>query len=576
MAMKTNIDDLSRFHSNHHKHAHLRMDNNDQHVQDTLAFDVALISGKHKYTVPAANVKQCSLELHSYGFSGTLGFWLPNSQQQDALITAFVSDSLIGLHLNISPVMHLPDPAPSPLSLVGLVKRKQVEEKISGDVSGRPVCFRYYEIAFNDAAQFLWTQHFPTQIYVDKTLRSIIEAQLSSQISMRFESPELELVKPLQCLALGNRDCFTPLSTGSSNRASFYDFVIVFLLQHNAHLIYDYSDNSYLIADEKPKIDFNRGFLPYEILHLKSMWADIPRYSSRLLNGICANPESILLPNDNAVTNIEMQYLLRESLQADVNAYKTLAREKHTDFGEQLDVVFSRWPLQDISPSGGFFVDDKIWGNNTLYGDKKYRIFSLFIEVSAVDCRAEKDLGDSETQYHFQYRALCELFDCRKPHLPCCIEPNYPLFVEALVESVIGTEDDKTYDIVTNESSGQFQYRVHIPLWQISIFVGFEADHMNNHFFFPLYRGATVLLKVDCYQAAIHKVLDWGKGVQLSLDTQGNHILMGKHSRDETSFKHVYEEDKPVFSIKRVKENDTELLRLEEGSIILQTCEESK
>jgi hypothetical protein len=37
---------------------------------------------------------------------------------------------------------------------------------------------------------------------------------------------------------------------------------------------------------------------------------------------------------------------------------------------------------------------------------------------------------------------------------------------------------------------------------------------------------------------------------------------------------HFYDDGKPVLAIKRNKENDTELVRLEEGSIILQTSED--
>ncbi|NQY38438.1 MAG: hypothetical protein HRT37_26610 [Alteromonadaceae bacterium] len=69
-------------------------------------------------------------------------------------------------------------------------------------------------------------------------------------------------------------------------------------------------------------------------------------------------------------------------------------------------------------------------------------------------------------------------------------------------------------------------------------------------------------------------VLDWGKGVFLEQDTQGNHLLFGKNNTDETSLRHSYEDKKPVFSIKRTKEKDTELVRLEEGKIILQTKED--
>jgi hypothetical protein len=56
--------------------------------------------------------------------------------------------------------------------------------------------------------------------------------------------------------------------------------------------------------------------------------------------------------------------------------------------------------------------------------------------------------------------------------------------------------------------------------------------------------------------------------------TQGNNFLFGKNADDQTSLSHAYEDGNPVLAIKRNKENDTELVRLEEGSIILQTCEE--
>jgi hypothetical protein len=99
-------------------------------------------------------------------------------------------------------------------------------------------------------------------------------------------------------------------------------------------------------------------------------------------------------------------------------------------------------------------------------------------------------------------------------------------------------------------------------------------DYLNILFYFPFYRDTKLLLAFDLYRAHVVKVLNWGEGVQLPMATQGNHILFGKTSEDQTSVSHFYDDGKPVLAIKRNKENDTELVRLEEGSIILQTFED--
>ena len=79
---------------------------------------------------------------------------------------------------------------------------------------------------------------------------------------------------------------------------------------------------------------------------------------------------------------------------------------------------------------------------------------------------------------------------------------------------------------------------------------------------------------MNLFEARICRVLDWGERVFFEQDTQGNHLLMGKNAKDETSIRHVYEDNKPVLSIKRVKDNDTELVKLQDGKITFQTQEE--
>jgi hypothetical protein len=146
--------------------------------------------------------------------------------------------------------------------------------------------------------------------------------------------------------------------------------------------------------------------------------------------------------------------------------------------------------------------------------------------------------------------------------------------VEGVIVSEQGEDDEKTFDVPSNEDTGQFEYKVYIPLWDLTIKLMLEPDFLNSHFYFPFYRDTKLLLAFDLNRAHIVKVLSWGEGVQLPMATQGNHILFGKNTEDQTSMSHVYEEGNPVLAIKRNKDNDTELVRLEEGCIILQTCEE--
>lgn len=60
---------------------------------------------------------------------------------------------------------------------------------------------------------------------------------------------------------------------------------------------------------------------------------------------------------------------------------------------------------------------------------------------------------------------------------------------------------------------------------------------------------------------------------RLPLDSQGNHILVGKGKKDETSVRHVYEDNKPKLVIERSKENDHQMITVSEGTIRFETHE---
>ncbi len=78
-------------------------------------------------------------------------------------------------------------------------------------------------------------------------------------------------------------------------------------------------------------------------------------------------------------------------------------------------------------------------------------------------------------------------------------------------------------------------------------------------------------MDLSLHKARVARVLDWGDSTRLPSDYQGNHILFGKNDEDQTSMQHYYDESKPVLSIERTNDTDTQLIKISEESILLQT-----
>lgn len=544
------------------------------YCEESLAFALVLTISGQDYTVPGANIKVCELAALRYGFSGTLEFYVPNDQHEDKLIDSFANEDLISLALEINAVHNLPEPAPEALMVKALVTQKSVTELAYREVNGAPVLYRYYSIHFADPAQVLWQQHYPSELYVDDNMTTVINAQVVSPIILTIDFTPAETVVPLICLALGNTDNSHSGETGITNHASFHDFLMGYIDDNNGFFVYNYQDQTYSICSQEPQIQSTTPFLPHEIKSVQHSWPASKRSVTSLLNGTADNSKNIQLTNEQAVDGIKHDIMLRQSIEDDFNQRKDQQSNRLTKRSKHIQVGFNQWPLQTFWPECELSLNPSVDGQHFLHANQDYRCHSLFIDAKALDDRPEKDVDLSFTQYQLTYQAQGHPSDSPQLVMPNYKLPHYPLYVEGLIVSEQGEDNEKTFDVPSNEDTGQFEYKVNIPLWDLTIKVLLEPDFLNSHFYFPFYRDTKLLLAFDLYRAHVVKVLNWGEGVQLPMATQGNHILFGKTSADQTSMSHVYEDGKPVLAIKRNKENDTELVRLEEGSIILQTCED--
>ncbi|WP_444944037.1 hypothetical protein ACJJIK_02075 [Microbulbifer sp. ZKSA006] len=512
-------------------------------------------------------------DLEVYGFKGSLSFSYDVDFKQDTLIESFSSEAPIWIDISIIPVFKFGSKV-EPIKIKGLVTEKSVAERRNEVLEGQPVLVRNYTVNFSDPAFVLWKQHFPCELYTNKSMRKVIEQQLFGILSVDFKYEKLAEVLPMITLGLGLTYPYQCQSTGGFHSVSFYDFLMSYIDSIFGVWLYDYSTHTYKISDHKPEPRSSKAFLPNEVTALRSYWPETPRHNLQMLNGIAIGSDRKLFNVPTSLKGVRKDFLYREPLKKKFDELKKVDEKRFKEHGVELHGAFSQWPLETYFPGCEFSVEPKAWGQNLLYSGRKYCCYRVKISAEQTDgSRKKAEITDNAT-YRLSYTFYAEQAESPKIHMPDIQTPSSSFYVEGKVVSGIGSNSELTYDLQKNKNTEQFEYQVYIPLFDQTIRVLFETDNANPHLYFPLYRDTRVLVAMDLYQAVIVRVLDWGRHSRLTPDTQGNHLLFGKNDTDQTSVKHIYQQGKPELHIKRTKGKDTELLQMKEGTLILQTCEE--
>lgn len=545
-------------------------------VEASLSFTI-----KDKtYLVGGANIKKCELELQVEGFSGMLKFWLSDEGKGDKLKEPFVSNEIIYLELSLKNHTFSKQKKSEPIILKAIVQRRILFEPQYAQMKENNILFRKYYCEFTDVAQFLWRQHFPCKLYLNKPLKHMISEQVVKPITMKYNWDKLTQNQPMMCLGLG-AESYPDLGVVSGNvrgtvlestSVSFYEFLLNFLAHNCAWLIYDYATNTYQITGKKETPKDELSFLPE---HFDEIHQEYPRTNVQnvnLLNGHSEQAKIVQVKKNKLKMEITVDRLLVTPFAKTFEEQKKIETQYSVLKSPEICLQFNSYPMKAVFPGAGICLDHKLWNNKLLYYKKKHRITTCGIELLAVNKEPVSDLNTDFTSYTCKYQCICEEYPAMNFKLTQKLMK--PICVEGVVLSEPGEETDTTFQYHKNEETKQLQYRIQIPLWDQEIKLLFKPDFIPGHFYFPLNKGVRVELEMNLFEAKITRVLDWGKGVFLEQDTQGNHLLFGKNNTDETSLRHSYEDKKPVFSIKRTKEKDTELVRLEEGKIILQTKED--
>jgi hypothetical protein len=267
--------------------------------------------------------------------------------------------------------------------------------------------------------------------------------------------------------------------------------------------------------------------------------------------------------------------LVCSSVSSDVDERKAVETRRLRIRGQELELHFSSFPAIDCWPGARFKLQREFFSKALLSVDKTFRFSQVQMQGRAKKEQPSDNYDAPHCLYDIGMEAVCEREDDPVVKLPPHETPRFPIFVEGKVICDMGDDGDRSYMVFTDSKTSMSYYKVHVPLWNKTIMVPFGPDFIPGHLYLPAFKDSRVVVALYFDRAEIVRFLNWGADVQLPMDSQGNHLLFGKNKTSETSARHIYVDSKPVLSIQRMSEGDVELMRMEEGTIVLETKEDA-
>lgn len=547
---------------------------NESSFTDSLAIGVTLTIAGKQHKIPGGSVKRLELELEPFGFTGELEFVLQDDAAHgggftDELRDGFLSQEPVDVRVALTAVFDQAESAESPEALVlsGPATRRSVIELPTWGLPDRPLLVRRYRLALSDPARALWSQHFPCRLYTHKTMADVIRAQVGEKIAVKYDWTELEQDRPLIFLHL-------PVE----RRASFYDFMMWYADHRGGLFTYDYTAESVDLRSEWSADGEPRGLFGDDIAGVEIVVPPTPAHAVEVCNTYANGPRTEAIGQPHAAKAIRHDRLMHTSISQDVDDRVALEKLRLRLPKWEAELTFGRLPVIRLVPGDRVLLAAaNRWNKTSALVGKTWRVRRVSLRALAPDAPLDRDLQLARTEYVLSLRARLVDGEDTRPCHPDYHRPRYPGHVEGKVVSEKGEENDKTYQVYRNATSSLDEYTVEVPAWdRQKVTAPFIPYLGSGNVYVPAYRGERVLLALDLDRARVVRLLEWREGAALSMDVQGEHILLGKSPRSNTSINHVYEDDKPILNVARTSDKDTGLIRISEGTLVLRVEERTE
>ncbi|WP_437594392.1 hypothetical protein [Sorangium sp. So ce1000] len=536
---------------------------------DRLTATLELTAGEKTFSVKAGDLKRFELDIAPWGFEGSASFSFVAvaAQSEDELFASFVDKDLVEVSLKVGRTFDDVDEKATPMTVKGVVTDKSVVERAFPDVAGQPVLQRWYRIRFEDRGAALLRQHHPTALYVDKSLKELIEANKPDGVTVEYQWSAGEKKRPVLSLGLGV----------DGSEASFRDFLFWLLHKESAGLYYDTAENKYQIVSKKPDEGEAKPLRRSAVASIEARFPAVRRDAVSVLNASTESAtKSKTITNEQGAQGVRTDYLIRSSIASRLDDRVTLETARAKQREPEAVVSFRVFPTTPLLPSMKVALDGG-FGKNVYQFKKTYRVVSSRIRAEAERQEATEDNGEESNSYRIDHDICLELASDPIFRYPPFRRPVWPFHVEGKILSEAGDEKQGTYQAYKEEETSLDVYKVKVPLWDDQqVIVPFEPYFQSGHFYFPAYKDERVLLELDFDEARICAFLDWRPGARLPADAQGNQILIGKGEKDETSIRHVYADAKPKLTITRSMDKDQQVITISEGTIRIETLEEQE
>ncbi|MFY0564774.1 hypothetical protein ACN28E_13040 [Archangium lansingense] len=532
--------------------------------QEKLKLELVLTAGDQSFSIPGGQVKHFSVRLAPYGFTASVSFWTSLEKQDAPLFAAFRAPDLLQLRLSVARVYPMEGTPPAPLVVQGLVRTRSLAGLSHGGLDGEERAFRHYSLEFADAAQVLWRQHRPTELYTDKTVADLLTAHKAGPLQLTCDWDVLQDEHPLLCLALGEDE----------RRTSFYDFVLWYTHSRGGVWSYDSQKDTYLLAGKKPQGGTAATLDRREVERVDVQLPPPIRHAARVLNALAQGSTTVALEQAQAAQGISHDVLLRTPLTSVAEQRQTLEKGRLRVQQRQLQVTFRQLPTVAVHPGALVRLEGGLWNSALTGGGEDQRVLSLELEGRALREGPHDEQQSPDAGYSLEMAARLEPKSEPVPTFPAYRSPRYPLYVEGKVVSPGGQEKDRSWFLLEDEKTSISQHRVQVPLWNKTVSIPAEPGFFPGHFYFPPYKNGRVLLALYFERAELRRFLDWGDTVHMPQDGQGDQMLLGKNDTSQTALSHDYQDSKPVWNLRRVSAADKQTVRISEGTMLLKVEEE--
>ncbi len=527
---------------------------------DSLIATLGMTIDSTAYAIPAGSLRAIQLHMGTVGFNGSVSFTLTSRDDND-FFTGFTGTGITTFSLSVQATYNQPDPTPDPLYIEGVITQKSVREYTVEIMKDTPIIWYDFEIHFKDAAQVLWRQHFPVKIYTESSMNDVITDNSITNFTVSTDWEDLDTAYDQICLALGT----------VGNHASFYDFIIWYVQTRGGNVYYDYINKKLVISGSKQTADDTSTLDIDDVGSYQLVIPETLRNNIQLHNVSSESSATTSITQDEAVTGIYKDHVIRTDLTTDVTTETEYLEATLDIASNEVHLEFKQMPRTTFTVGSQVEFDSNKWYQNLSFNDDTFRVYEIDINATAVNQISESGIDGEYAPFEIQMTAKMEEKDNPRRIFPEVVPPRYPLSVEGTVVSETGEDTDKTYQIYTDEDTSLEYYKVYVPLWDLNILTRYIPDFLPGHLYFPLFRDTRILMDLSLHKARVARVLDWGDSTRLPSDYQGNHILFGKNDEDQTSMQHYYDESKPVLSIERTNDTDTQLIKISEESILLST-----